>query len=535
MQALQLYTIGKQAYNGNKQAKQEWFKKLSKIAIQIGSIYKICPSLILCKAVIESGWGTDLYQEQLEKQFSVKMQRKAQKHNNLMGMNAFELNCKYLNNFPKTKWNQYKTIFEDYGPHIHNNKYVLTPNEPWKSFINIQDCFEDWAANMRFQAQYHNKKWGNSLKQQLIAIESYTPQGQVATSEGMHFSWQDDILKLYNDFNLQKYDKEAITDNMSTVKLTTANLDQHIKKAYEYAHNHNCKYGPTDRYFPPMEDNYADCVGLALRAFYTMGYNNGRKNINNILKLCEDAGMTKSTDINDVWKYHGIVCMQDKVNAGSLNVGHVYYSLGGTSINNISKYDLGSNERITANQPFHNVRVNEWIDRRNFMCFYYIKETVKTKKTPIPKYKSPLWTKGQIKKRVGIYEGPGSGWNKLGILEIGTLVDFSPRITNENGKDWRRVRTIENEKIKYDGYVYSSSVGGMPVFKAYKSKVKNLGNNDFAALRIGPGIIFNKIDELKSGTNLTVQNSIINNNELWLYVTIEETKKKGYVSATLIE
>jgi hypothetical protein len=151
------------------------------------------------------------------------MQRKAQKHNNLMGMNAFDLNCKYLEDLPLPAWNTYKTTFKDYGPHIHNGQYVMTPGEPWKSFINIEDCFEDWAANMRFQAAYHKKEWGTDLRDQLVAIESYTPEGAAAASKGMHFQWQDNIIDLANEFNLWKYDKEVF---MSTeVKLTVAILD----------------------------------------------------------------------------------------------------------------------------------------------------------------------------------------------------------------------------------------------------------------------------------------------------------------------
>lgn len=536
MQSSQIYEIGKKAYNGNQQARKKWFQKLSEIAKMVGQKYNICPSLILCKASIQSGWGTDLYEERtLEPRFQVKMQRKAQKFNNLMGMNAFELNCKYLAELPQTEWSKYQTTFRDYGPHIHDNQYVLTPDEPWKAFISIQDCFQDWAANVRFQAECHKKEWGNSIRQQLLAIESYTPQGAVAASKGMHFKWQDDILKLYETFELWKYDQEVIINNMAQVRLTIANLDQHIKKAYEYA-NKFCQYGPTDRVFPPMEDKNADCVGLVLRALYTMGYNNSRKNINNILSLCESLGMVKSTDINDVWKHHGIVCMQDKSNAGSLNVGHVYYSLGGTSIKNINKYDLGSNQRIDAAQPFPNVPVNEWPDRRIFMCFYYIKEAAPVKKKPaFPKYETNIWTKGEIKKRVGIYAGPGSAWEKLGILEIGTLVDFGPRFTNSAGNDWRRVRYYYKDKLQYDGYVFHSSVGTISTFTTYKSKIKKLGKNDFAALRMGPGTNFDKIDQLKSGCELTIKNCTINNNQKWYYVIVDQTKKKGFVSSVLIE
>lgn len=164
--------------------------------------------------------------------------------------------------------------------------------------------------------------------------------------------------------------KTISTDKASTLTgITQKSLDSAIKSAYEYAHTH-CKYGPSDRCFPPMEDGLADCVALILRAFYTLGTNTCKRNINQALDLCELSGLTKSLDFNDVARYHCIVFMCPKNDPK--NVSHVYYSLGGKSVASISKYDLGSDERIRSTQPFKNVPANQWQDKYNFMCLYHI-------------------------------------------------------------------------------------------------------------------------------------------------------------------
>lgn len=152
--------------------------------------------------------------------------------------------------------------------------------------------------------------------------------------------------------------------------ITVSSLDNAIREAYLYAHAH-CKYGPTDQCFPPFEDGKADCVGLALRALYTLGINKIRRNINMVADLCELAGLTKSTNIKDVYKHHGIVLMCHKNDPNKNNIYHVYYSLGGNELTGISKYDLGSDERIRTTQPFTNAEPNQWTDKYELKCIYY--------------------------------------------------------------------------------------------------------------------------------------------------------------------
>lgn len=156
--------------------------------------------------------------------------------------------------------------------------------------------------------------------------------------------------------------------------VTRAELDKHIAKAYHYAHKY-CHYalGAGGR-FPPMESGIADCFTLASRALYTLGIITSASELD-LDKACKKAGLVSSTDENDAWRHHGIVLVQDLNQKGTNNWSHVFYSLGGTDTEHISKYDLGMESRIKIdNQPYPSVPVNEWKGRRVFLKIYYPKK-----------------------------------------------------------------------------------------------------------------------------------------------------------------
>ena len=153
---------------------------------------------------------------------------------------------------------------------------------------------------------------------------------------------------------------------------TKSELDAHIGMAYHYAHK-NCIYQGGPGSFPPMSKGYTDCVTLAFRAFYTLGCVKKESDLV-IEQACERAGLILSTDENDVWRHHGVVFMQDNGITGINAWSHVYYSLGGTDKGHISKYDLGSIERIRDHiQPYASVPSNQW-SNRHFLKMYYVKE-----------------------------------------------------------------------------------------------------------------------------------------------------------------
>ena len=509
-----LYAQGCAAYNGDRDARRKWFAYLAPFAVKAAVPYGVLPSLVLAKAALESGYGTDLYESEFyEPQYGIQMARKAQKHNNLMGMNAFPDSLRYLDSLPRPAWASYMAAFNDYGPHFRGDEIKMFI-EDWKHYKSIEDCFEDWCANIRWQAEAHKRPWGTTIEQQLLAIESYTPEGAKAETPGMHFEWQDYILYLYRDYDLGAYDREAY--GMS-VKMTTANLDANIKRAYEYAHAH-CKYGPTDRYFPPMEDGLADCVGLALRALYTMGYNHEKHNINEIGSLCEKAGLVKSSDASDVCKYHGVVLMCPKGDRN--NVAHVYYSLGGKD-GRISKYDLGNDERIKSQQPFVDKPVNEWPDKREFLCIYH---TADEKLPDEPAFTAACETLGTIIKNAGMYAGPGTAWKRLGTVKTGKPVILRGIVRNPKGNLWRAVRYGNTE-----GYIPSSSAKPNE-FKAYNGVIH--GTDGTLSVRVSPG--GSKVTDLYENDEVRVINAAVDaSGSEWLCV--KTSKARGYVAGKYVK
>lgn len=146
--------------------------------------------------------------------------------------------------------------------------------------------------------------------------------------------------------------------------ISQVQLDVAVGLAYRYAHM-SCHYAPTDQSFPAGEDGRMDCTGLMLRALYLLGLVDCPLNCDQIDQMMGRLGFVKSTDIEDVYRYHGFVqwCYPQWV--GSAHVHHTYYSLGGDG-RTISKYDTGSEARLRAEQPFAGALVDEWAGRYIF-------------------------------------------------------------------------------------------------------------------------------------------------------------------------
>lgn len=154
--------------------------------------------------------------------------------------------------------------------------------------------------------------------------------------------------------------------------ITQAQLDAAVKEAYNHAHAY-CHYAPTDRSFPVGNDGLMDCTGLMLRALYILGLIHEPLNCDQIDSMMERLGFIKSTNIEDVYRYHGFVQWVQPQWAGSNHVHHTYYSLGGNG-HTISKYDTGSDQRIDSIQPFVGVPVNQWGNKLVFKHIWILRE-----------------------------------------------------------------------------------------------------------------------------------------------------------------
>lgn len=522
MQARDFYDVGLKAYYGDEDAARAFFAKLAAVLVPIAKIYAVLPSFAMAKCVIESGYMTNEWNHVAEAISGKKLKAKAQAYNNIFSMNAFSENQKYLDCLPLPAWASRRDTFADYGPHGDSDDALTFAFEPWKAYRTVEDAIEDWCANVRYQAESHGHSWNPSdIHAQLIATESYTPEGsREGVRDGLHYCWQEQILQLVEQYGLSQYDREDKT--MTKVKVTTAALDEHVKRAYEYAHAH-CHYAPTDRVFPPFADEAADCAGLLLRAAYTMGYNNGRKNINQVPEVCEAMGLVKSTDPNDAWRHHGVVCMQDKHLTGTAHVSHVYYSLGGSGLDRISKFDLGSDRRIKCKQPYTGVPVNEWANDRNFLCVYYVKE--KTFREDTPYFKALSAGVGHISVKTGLYAGPGTAWRRIGTTDVGAEVILRGVVTNDSGNQWRSV-------------CYNSMQGYVPVkavvetsFDPYVGMVS--GTDGSLSVRVGAGVGAYKVGDIPEGKNVEVDNlAFADDGGKWLH--IRAGKIRGYVAAQYV-
>lgn len=507
MQAKEFYKIGARAYNGDSNAIIEYFEKLSVIAIPIAKKYGILPSYVMAKSILETGYMTDIWNATAEKLSGKVFKKKAQDYNNIYCMNNWKENQQYLDYLPAPKWASYKTQFEDWGTHGYGSTFHVNW-EPWKSYECIEDAIEDWCANLRCQSEKHGFNWNPSdLKSQLLATESYTPEGSPeGVREGLHYSWQENIMKYYEKYNLQKFDKEVEEKVLVKVEVNEQNLDAHIKSAYDYART-NCHYGRTDTHYPPGGIGYIDCVGLIYRALYTMGFFPKVENIDMVQSICKAAGMKMSTDINDVWRHHGVVLMQGNHLYGTPHVTHVYYSLGGKSVDDISKFDLGSDERIKLDQqPYNHVPVNEWKDKYHFLAIWYSDKKIepvpfKNKFTGEKLFDAVVRSKYCVAREFG-----GKSNNLLFKIPAGSKVPVYAVVSTTKLNKWLY--------IKYNGCY------GWVIKTAFKDITYKIPNDIYKVAgtpdnsltcRIGAGTeyrVFPKIKSLPNGKSVKVINEL---------------------------
>ena len=515
MQAKDIFALGKRAYNGDTQARKDWFETLAPIAKRAAKPYGVLPGVILARAALESGWGSDLYEKVMERKFGVWFASKAQNHNNMVGMVAYGKNDEYSATLPAPAWAGYKEVFEDYGPHGDMSGDYKLAREKWKDYRSIEDCFEDFAAVLRAQAARRKESWPSDLRGQLLSIgRGYTPEG-APSDMGMDFAWQDKTLSLYAEFSLWRFDGKSGME-----KAPMKDLERYIRAAYAFAHKY-CTYGRTDTHFPPGQTGVLDCVGLIFLALWMMGRFERMMNINQVVDLCLANGMKRSDNPADVWKRKGVVCFQSDHLNGTQHISHVYYSLGGSGLGDISKYDLGSDKRIKSVQPFGHVAVNEWPGEMHFLCMLYLPD--EEKREPIQKFEVSGEVLGKAVKSAGVYSGPGTTWNRLGSLKEGADVVLRGYVTNDKGNVWMTIRVGMTE-----GFVYSSAVKKVGAYEPWDGIVS--GTDGSLSLRIAPGAF--KVADIPEGAVLSVDGEsgdwlhVRAGKKLWGFVYKDYVKKQ---------
>lgn len=290
-----------------------------------------------------------------------------------------------------------------------------------------------------------------------------------------------------------------------------------IVKSYEYTHK-NCTYGRSDTTYPPgAAPNYInDCVGLVFLAAYYLGKFPHNISIDEVVDLCVGMGFVKSTDENDVWRHPGVSCYQDRNNRGTRHVNHVFYSLGGSGLDNISKYDLGSLDRIKAKQPFEHVRCNEWSDRRDFFCHLYPPED---KKPPIFPIKDIPGTLGKTVKDCPMYAGAGKDYEKVRDLKSGDGLVLHPVfVTSAKGNRFRLVSCFDGKQ----GYVYIKNL------KEITTTPRNAivgGTDGTLNIRQAPSTGYPVVGVLKEGDSVVINSTALDNDGV-IWCNIRTLKRK---------
>lgn len=149
---------------------------------------------------------------------------------------------------------------------------------------------------------------------------------------------------------------------------TTQQLINAVRNVYLMAHNNGFRYGGSLS-LPPCADGLIACDRLVARALWDVGYTDqppGGVTCLNIESYLLGKKFKRIADPNKL-KAGDIVLIETLGHPYADGSWHVYFINSFSSVNSISKYDMGSQERIWMNQPFTNVPVNEW-GGRQFHC-----------------------------------------------------------------------------------------------------------------------------------------------------------------------
>jgi len=159
-------------------------------------------------------------------------------------------------------------------------------------------------------------------------------------------------------------------DTMTTAKFLAA-----VRGVYEMAHNGGYKYGDSHA-LPPCADGIISCDRLVARALWILGYQTqpqGGITVINMEQYLLKWGFKKVTDPNAL-KAGDIVLMKQRGQVTPTAAWHTFVLTMFANVNNVSKYDMGSQERIRATQPFTLVPLNQWPGSKEFYCAFRIDE-----------------------------------------------------------------------------------------------------------------------------------------------------------------
>ena len=175
----------------------------------------------------------------------------------------------------------------------------------------------------------------------------------------------------------QEYiNKYAVDEQSSSTKkkeINSKNFLNAVKSVYQTAHDNKYTYGDS-KGIPPTSDKVISCDRLIAKALWDMGYTDQPTSTSGRSGICVDQmdsylqkyGFVKTTKTSEI-KPGAVV----SVGSGT-SPDHVFVvvSINGTKV---SKYDMGSQQRINASQPFNNIELVEWSNKK-FIAAYNCKQ-----------------------------------------------------------------------------------------------------------------------------------------------------------------
>lgn len=173
------------------------------------------------------------------------------------------------------------------------------------------------------------------------------------------YSWTDASIK---SFCLIDYGHDLLTPE----KILGA-----LGAVYEMAHNLRWIYSDSQTIPPCIPDKRISCDRLEALACFILGYTGQQKGgfvTSNMEQILTSWKWKKITDPSKLIRSDFILFYKDGQSVATWE-SHAFSLTYYKSASNIGKYDLGSNDRIKAAQPYKNVAFDQWSDRHFYAGF----------------------------------------------------------------------------------------------------------------------------------------------------------------------
>lgn len=180
------------------------------------------------------------------------------------------------------------------------------------------------------------------------------------------------VINGTNSTNINTNDDKDIT-------MTSEIFVEAVRKVYEEAHIGKYKYGNSHG-VPPTSDKIISCDRLIAKALWDLGFTNQPLSttttsgliVGDLDKYLTSYGFVKGTKLNDI-KYGSVVVTGD----GKGKLIHTFVAVSELYEGMIVKFDMGSQSRIEASQPFF----EKWSGSDFVACYNIPTNGIKPKQT----------------------------------------------------------------------------------------------------------------------------------------------------------